>query len=597
MQNVKTFFRMFQQIMYILNEKQRRQFIGLVFGAILVGILETLGVSAIIPFILVMLSPEEFLRNHYVRMLTGLIGISEYLEVLLLVAFGVIVVYVLKSMVVLLIGYLQARFRNGLERDLSNMMLDSYLHQNYLFHININSSEVVRSVHSDISGVASVVENFSCLASEGFTTLLIGIFLIYINPVMAVILLILSGLTSLGIIVAFKKKTNISGEKCRNAFQKKIQYIQQSENGIKDIIVKQKYEYFMKQFQKYSQEACYYNTKYLIISKMPSRIVETVFISGLLLTSIFCIGKGGDASMYVTQLGTFAVAAVRILPSISSIAVYMNGLIYFRPTVEATYLSLVTGFGSSNEKVTENVAAGVESGFRFEFKDLISIRNISWRYADNLDYVLENISLDIHRGEAIALIGASGAGKTTLADILLGLLKPEKGEITVDGKDIFKNPVMWSEMVGYVPQMLFLLDDTVKHNIAFGVDEEEIDEERIKTVLEEAQLKSMIESLPDGLNTELGEQGLKISGGQRQRIAIARALYFNPDILILDEATSALDTDVETAVMESVDALHGRKTLIIVAHRLSTIRKCDRIYEVVNKGLVLRNREEVLGER
>lgn len=301
--------------------------------------------------------------------------------------------------------------------------------------------------------------------------------------------------------------------------------------------------------------------------------------------------------MYVTQLGTFAVAAVRILPSISSIAVYMNGLIYFRPTVEATYLSLVTGFGSSNEKVTENVAAGVESGFRFEFKDLISIRNISWRYADNLDYVLENISLDIHRGEAIALIGASGAGKTTLADILLGLLKPEKGEITVDGKDIFKNPVMWSEMVGYVPQMLFLLDDTVKHNIAFGVDEEEIDEERIKTVLEEAQLKSMIESLPDGLNTELGEQGLKISGGQRQRIAIARALYFNPDILILDEATSALDTDVETAVMESVDALHGRKTLIIVAHRLSTIRKCDRIYEVVNKGLVLRNREEVLGER
>lgn len=598
MKNIKTFFLMLKQLMFILNKKQKKQFVLLIFSSIIVAMLETLGISVIIPFILVMLSPDEFMQNPYVKMLIDSLGVTEYLQVLLIVAFGIIIVYILKATVVLLISYFQAKFRNTLERDLSNKMLDSYLRQEYLFHINTNSSEVVRSVHSDISGVASVVENFSYLASEGLTAVLIGIFLICINPIMAIILLVISGVTSLGIVVGFKKKNNISGEKCRNAFQKKIQYIQQSENGIKDIIVKQKYDYFISQFKKYSQQACHYNTVYLTISKVPSKIVEIVFISGLLLTSIFCIGRGGDASLYVTQLGTFAVAAVRILPSISSLAVYLNGLIYFRPTVEATYHSLLSGVGSYSTTLPKEQKMVSEcSNDTSKFKSHIEVENVSWQYSKNLDYVLEDVSLNIQKGEAIALIGLSGAGKTTLADILLGLLKPQQGSVTVDGKDVFENPEMWSEMVGYVPQSLFLLDDTVRNNIAFGVPEDEIDDERIQLVLEEAQLKDMVEKLPDGLDTNLGEQGLKISGGQRQRIAIARALYFDPEILILDEATSALDTDTETAVMESVEALHGKKTLIIVAHRLSTISKCDKIYEVANKKAVLRNKEEVLRER
>lgn len=597
MQNIKTFFQMFRQLMFILNRRQKKRFAGLVLGSILVAMLETLGISVIIPFILVMLSPDEFLQNRYVLIFVNILGLTEYLQVLLAVALVIILVYVLKSAIVLSISFFQARFRNELERDLSNMMLNSYLHQDYLFHINTNSSEVVRSVHSDISGVASVVENFSSIASEGLTTLLIGIFLICINPVMAVILLVLAGLTSLGIIVAFKKKTNISGEQCRNAFQKKIQYIQQSENGIKDIIVKRKYAYFMEQFKRYSQQACHYNTIYLTIAKVPSRIIEVVFIAGLLLSSIFCIGRGGNASLYVTQLGTFAVAAVRILPSISNIAVYMNNLIYFRPTVEATYQSLLDGVGSSYKQIGDYALHRDTQRKETEFKDKIAINNIKWKYADNLDYVLDNVSLEIKRGEAIAIIGPSGAGKTTLVDVLLGLLKPGSGSVTIDGRSIFEDPAMWAETVGYVPQSLFLLDDTIRNNIAFGIPEEKIDDSRIQKVLEEAQLKDMVDKLPEGLDTNLGEQGLKISGGQRQRIAIARALYADPEILILDEATSALDKDAEAAVMSAVDALHGKKTLVIVAHRLSTIRKCDKIYEVREKKIFIRNKEEVLSER
>ena len=501
------------------------------------------------------------------------------------------------TITVLLVNYFQARFRNGLERDLSNAMLEAYLHQEYLFHINTNSSEVVRGVHSDVSGVASVVENFSNLISEGLTSVLIGCFLIYVNPLMAIIVLLLSGVTSLGVVLIFKKRTNLSGERCRDAFQRKIQYIQQSENGIKDIIVRQRHEYFLEQFKKYSEQACRYNTMYLCISKVPNRVVEVVFITGLLISSIFCIGRGGDASLYVTQLGAFAVAAVRILPSISSIAVYLNSLIYFRPALEATYFNLAEGIAqNSNNKGMKSFQYGDIIGETVHFQNNIHVRNVSWKYDECLDFVLKDISFDIHKGEAVAIIGASGSGKTTLVDVMLGLLSPQKGCILVDGINISDNPAMWSRMVEYVPQSIFLLDDTVKKNIAFGVSEEKIDEERIQQVLEEAQLKEMVDNLPNGIDTFLGEQGIKLSGGQRQRIAIARSLYFDPDILILDEATSALDTETEISVMDAIETLHGRKTLIIVAHRLSTIRKCDRIFEVIDGQIVLKDRNEVLCE-
>ena len=361
MQNVKTFFLMLKQLMFILEKKQKKQFVGLIFSAIVVAMLETLGVSVIVPFILVMLAPDEFMSNHYVRIVMEMLGLTEYFHVLLAVAFGIIAIYILKTVVVLLINYFQERFRNGLERDLSNLMLESYLYQDYLFHININSAEVVRGVYNDIAGVSGAIGNFSSLASEGLTSFLIGVFLIYVNPLMAAILLFFAGLTSLGIVLVFKKKTRISGEKSRDAFQKKVQYIQQAENGIKDIIVKQKYNYFMNQYRKYSQQACYYNTIYLTIFKMPSRIVEVVFITGLLLTSIFCLGRGGNASLYVTQLGTFAVASVRILPSISNIAVYINGLIYSRPSLEATYQNIVSGVGNTiKHKNYEPVVKKVE---------------------------------------------------------------------------------------------------------------------------------------------------------------------------------------------------------------------------------------------
>lgn len=232
-----------------------------------------------------------------------------------------------------------------------------------------------------------------------------------------------------------------------------------------------------------------------------------------------------------------------------------------------------------------------------ELNNEIKIEHITWKYPNSDKLILKDLSMEIGRGESIAFIGASGAGKTTLADIILGLYKPQEGKILVDNVDISAIPKQWSKMIGYVPQQVFLTDDTIRNNIAFGINEENIDENAIWSALEMAQLSEFIKTLSEGLDTRVGERGIKFSGGQRQRVAIARALYYNPDILVFDEATSALDNETESAVMESIDLLKGRKTLVIIAHRLSTVANCDRIYEIVDGKAVLRDKEEVLNSK
>ena len=251
-----------------------------------------------------------------------------------------------------------------------------------------------------------------------------------------------------------------------------------------------------------------------------------------------------------------------------------------RPALENAYDNLVVEGMKNNKLSTDH--DHIECNERDHFKDKIVVDNVSWRYNETLPDVIKDLSIEVSRGEAIGFIGESGAGKTTLADIILGLYVPQKGKITVDGKSIYDDNTGWHRMIGYVPQSVFLIDDTIRNNIVFGRDECLIDDKRLERAIEQAQLSDFVTKQKNGLDTILGEQGVRISGGQRQRIAIARALYHDPDILVLDEATSALDNETESAVIEAINALHGDKTLIIVAHRLTTIEKCDRVYEIKN---------------
>lgn len=591
MQNVKTFIRMYKQLIAILNQKQRRQAILVAIMAIFSALLETMGVSVVLPFILAMLQPEQLMDNRYIKPVLEVLNITEVVSVLTFTAILIVVVYIAKNAFILLFNFIQLNFRNRLERDLSILMLKSYIYKPYKFFLDINSAEIMRGITGDISGVATTVDSFCSLFNEGLTCILLGVLLVAINPMMAFCLLLLAAFTALIMVVGLRKKNAECGEKTREAFAKRYQHAYQAVNGIKEIHVMKRQNNFLRYFKDASEVACNYNTQYLWISKLPSRVIETIFISGLIVLVLLSMKSVNDLSVLVAQFGAIAVAAVRILPSISNIANAMNSLVYQRPALESAYENITNlkhPYGDSLE--VENVNGTGKT----EFQEKISVNGISWKYSEELPNILDNLNLEICPGEAIGLVGESGAGKTTLADILLGLFQPQTGDITVDGKSIFNIDTNWHKLIGYVPQSVFLIDDTVRNNILFGVDEQDIDENRIWRAVEQAQLKEFVENLPQGLDTVLGERGIKISGGQRQRIAIARALYYNPDILVLDEATSALDNDTEGAIMESINTLQGEKTLIIVAHRLTTINKCDKIYEIKNGQAILKNKEEIL---
>lgn len=583
MKNIRTFFTMYRQLVGILNKKQKIKGIVLIVFLIFVSLLETLGIGVVIPFIIAMLDPGTLLKNKYVRYITDFLRLDDYNKILLFVALCIIGVYIVKNAMILLVNYYQADFRNKLEKDLSIKMLSSYMKRPYTFFLDINSADVLRGVISDTTSIASVLDSYSGLLAEGLTCLFIGIFLVSLNPFLALSLLGVTVLFAMGMVVGFKKKVGECGRKTREAFSERQQCAYQTVNGVKEITVMQRRDSFVRQFARASEKACRYNTTYLCIQKAPNRLIETMFVGSMLLLVCVNVRGGGASTDYISSLGTMAIAAVRILPSISSLANSMNALVFNRIALDEAYQN-ITGAEQEDERNTKvrfNIGQSTSQN-AIAFQKGLSINHIKWQYKENLPWVIDDLSLTIGKGESVAFIGESGAGKTTLADIILGLLQPQGGDVKIDHIDIFSILPQWARVVGYVPQSVFLLDDTIRNNVAFGLSEEEVDDTLIWRALEQAQIKTMVENLEKGLDTVVGERGIKFSGGQRQRIAIARALYYNPDILVLDEATSALDSETEEAVMEAIDALQGIKTMIIVAHRLTTIKKCDKIFEIKN---------------
>ncbi len=592
MNNVKTFFSMFNKLVRILNRKQRRDGVILFFLLMVVSLLEMLGVSIVVPFIIAMLEPDKIMNHQYVVLIVNKFRIKDYKHFMYMMSSVIIFIYIIKNVFILYVNYYQSYYRNQLEKDLNIKMLSSYMKRPYTFFLQVNSAEIIRGVNNDIMNIAFVVDGYSSLFAEGLTCVVIGIFLIYMNPFMALSLLIIAGITALLIICGFKGITGRCGIRTREAITEKLKHMNQAVNGIKEILVAQRRTYFLEQFEHSAQMAADSNTIYLWISKAPNRLIETVFIASLLIVVTIGYGTVENNLEFVTELGAIGMAAVRILPSISSLANAMNTLVYMRPSLEEAYYNIIEVDKYQKEMRLAETAVLK----RIEFSSKIQVCGISWRYQSHLPLVLENLDIEICKGESVALIGESGAGKSTMADILLGLLKPEAGSVMVDGMDIHSIRLSWSKMIGYVPQMVFLVDDTIRKNVAFGIPDEDIEDAKVWYALEQAQMKNVVKNMDKGLDTVVGESGIKLSGGQRQRIAIARALYHEPDILILDEATSALDTDTESAVMEAIDALQGKMTMIIIAHRLSTIQNCDKVYEIRDKKAYLQNHYEVFGE-
>lgn len=590
--DLKSVQDVWNKMLYILTPKQKRLSI-LVFAMILIGaVFETLGVSIIIPLVQAMVSTEQLMQNEMVAQVADKLNITTGNQLIVVISGGVIVIYILKNLYLIGLSIVRVNYASHIRRELSMRIMKAYMKRNYAYFINMKTADMIRGVGYDCSGVYEVIFQSFKMLTEAITVTCICVFIIYADAFMAFGVIIILGISLVCLIAVFRKRMKRLGDDSRACASESNRFLFEAFQGIKDVFIFKGRQYYVDHYGKYYGRQQQIEANKTVAAESPTFFIEAVSITGLIIVVCLKLLTGTDASTFIPQLAAFAVAAFRVLPSIGRISSSFNQFVFMCPTVTAVYDNLQEferyedcGIGlEMNETVSEPLP----------FVKEIRIEGLCWKYENSDKVVLNNLNLTIPKGVAIGLIGQSGAGKSTLADILLGLFVPQKGKIEIDGVSIIDNLDRWRNTISYVPQTVFLRDDTIRNNIAFGIEESQIDDKKVEKALEQAQLKSVVNELPDGINTYMGERGIRFSGGQRQRVAIARALYNDPEILVLDEATAALDNDTEAAVMEAIDALHGHKTLIIVAHRLSTIQKCDKIYEIVDGVAIARDKDEVI---
>lgn len=573
-----------KELGYIFDKKQKIRLFILLIAIWIGSALELLGVTAILPLIDAMMNPNSISEKGYLRFVYELLNFSSVNGFIIFLCFLIVIVYVLKNLYLVLLGDVQFRFVFNNQRRLSYRVMDTYMRQPYLFHAAHNSSELIRNVTGDTQVFFRTILAIIQLVTDTSVCAVLLIFLMLTDIVMTVAIIILFGLFMIFYMKGFKKKLKLLGEKNREYNADMTKWILQAFGGVKEIQILNREKFFVDSYDKVYGKYATSQRKYNVMGIIPKPVVETLVITGIIMIVALRVAQGADMNTFIPVLSTFAVAAFKMLPSFNKITANLGIVIFSRPSVDAVYEDL-----KRINKLEDANYQKYVSKENFDFKEEIRIENLSFQYPTANDKVIDNVSFCIPKNTSIAFIGPSGAGKTTLADLILGVLSPDKGNIYADYTDVHQHLYAWHDKVGYIPQAIYLTDDTLRNNIAFGILEEDISEEKVWAALESAQLKEFVEKLPDGLDTYVGERGVRLSGGQRQRIGIARALYNNPELLVLDEATSALDSETEKAVMEAIEQLAGSKTLIIIAHRLSTIEKCNFVYEIKD-GKVLQKR-------
>lgn len=587
-----------QKILYILNREQKMYGV-LVFICSLIGaLLEVLGVGIIMPLVQAFMNTEKLMENTLIRKIVQGFGIKpgDSSGIIILLTVGVILIFVLKNAYFILLSWIRIKFSCKISRELSTKMMSNYMKRGYEFFLNHNTAELSRNIGGDVSGVDTIIYQLLRVLVDSLTITMIVIYIMITDWIISVAMVVMALLCLAFIYGYFRVQMREAGKHYNEYNKISGQYLLQALHGIKEILVMNRQEYFIKNYETANREKQRGAIKQTVGAESPAYIIEGICVAGLL--AVVCVRlviSEQSAMELVPALSAFAVGAFRILPSLGRISSALNTAIYYIPSLEHVYENM-----QEIEAYSESESKGIgitEQNTEVKFEKEIYIKNISWHYKNAERDVISDLELVIPKGTSIAFIGQSGAGKTTLADIVLGLLQPQTGSVYIDGQDIFKLGGQLRQLMGYVPQTVYMTDDTIRNNVAFGLEREKIDDCKVWKALEQAQLKEFVEKLPEGLDTYVGDRGIRFSGGQRQRIAIARALYENPEIIIFDEATAALDGETETAVMDSINSLQEYKTVIIIAHRLTTIKKCDKIYEIKGGKAVVRNYEELVKEK
>ncbi len=554
--------------------KQQLKYCCLIVLAMIVGaMLEAVGIGAILPLISLMGQPDFLDAHPEFGHIAEVFGIESHTQFIMVCSGGLLVLYLIKNTYMAWETKLQIDFSMHNQIKFSKEIMNNYLCKRYLFHLEHNSATLLRNVNSGgkIIFTDILISTFSLLA-EIITAFIIWLMLVFVDAFTAIVVAGVMGAMMYGIIKAFRR--NISKQaKIQNDFAAGyIKCVNQGLGAIKETKVMRKEKYFLEEFSRTYQQYGEANRKYLFINQLPRMIIETMVVSGLLVMIVAKLAMGSTPEQIVPLLGVLALAAFRLMPSANRIVNLFNTIKFQQPLFYELYPELMA-IKERQESRKESYYLSAQAKLKFEKS--IQVNKLRFAYPEGREDVLRDVSFSIGKGDFAGIIGPSGAGKTTFVDILLGLLKPSDGNIKVDGKDIFDNIRSWQANLAYVPQSIYLIDGSVKENIALGVAQENIDNALIEKSLHMAELYDFVLDLPEGMETRVGERGVKLSGGQRQRIGIARALYQQPEVLILDEATSALDNDTEKSITDTILKLKGQITIIAIAHRLSTLAEFD----------------------
>ena len=551
----------------------------------LIGVLlETLSIGLIIPALALML--QDNIGDRYPRIQPLLDFLHNPTQVQLLTGcmISLVAIYVAKNSFVLFLIWRQVKFTYLLQTDLAQRLFTVYLRQPYAFHLRHNSAQLINNVSGEVNVFALVVSNAMSMATEVLVLVAIGSLLITVEPIGTLVVASMLGLTAFAFNRALRFRINRWGSSRQYHAILVAQHLQQGFNGVKDIKLMGRETNFVEQYAVHNRA----NTRILGIQtwmqQFPRLWLESIAIAGLAVLVVAMLLRGRDLTTVVSTVGLFAAAAFRLMPSASRIIAATQVLKFNLPAVNTVYRELQL-----------NIPQDQVLFIPCNFERTLQLSNVTYCYPDTGVAAVENLSILVRKGECIGIIGPSGSGKSTTVDLILGLLEPTSGKITIDDRDIQTCLRGWQNQIGYVPQSIYLTDDSLRRNVAFGLSDDQIDDAAVKRALDAAQLSEFISRLPAGAETIVGERGVRLSGGQRQRIGIARALYHSPDVLVLDEATSALDSETESSVMEAVSSLKGKNTIIVVAHRLSTVAYCDRLYRLDNAKLAEQGTPKELG--
>lgn len=570
-----------KKVMILLDKKQKRTMVGLLFMMLIGAILEAGSIAVIFPAIQAIIEPEA-VESGITGKIYEILGMSNVDQFIVVMFLGLILAFVFKN--VFLFFQMKALFRfiYSNQFSTSERMMKNFLSKDYEFYLNADTAVIQRSITSDVNNMYAYILALLQIASEAIVFVALTTVLLISDFVMTLVIAVVMILTLYLIKVVIKPIMKKAGKENQDFYSGLFKWISQTVTGIKEVKIGGKENYFIDAYLKCGHGYVSAVQKYSVYNNTPRLLIETICIICMVGYLAAVVIAGGDVATLTPIISVFALAAMRLMPCANRINNQLTNLAYFEPFVLGISDNLQDEINNP-DYVKEFSSKEVK---KLPVEKEIVLKDITYAYPNTEVLIFDKANMTIPVGSAVGIVGSSGAGKTTIVDILLGLLNLRDGKILADGVDVQTQYYGWLKNIGYIPQMIFMLDDTIRKNVAFGIPEEEIDDERVMQALKEAQLDEFVKGLPDGLDTTIGERGIRLSGGQRQRIGIARALYEDPEILILDEATSALDNDTEAAIMESINHFQGKKTLVIIAHRLQTIEKCDMVFRVENAQIM-----------